>query len=251
MAKISKTRQKEKQNARRNRQELVQAGFNRRDLMKMGLLTSAGLLIPKRGLSARALNSAGMPNDIPCDSPPTPPFLEPLPTHINGGMVLAQDVAAFSNTAECPPQANPCPTPREGRTRPHQGFARFPPARLIEVHQRRTLKSVHPNLPLQPLWGFARAQDPPNIAWSPGPTYVARYNEPILVRNFNDLPANNDGFGKKIRSARTCTTATRRLSLTASRATGTTPGSFTTSTTRTPTPVSTRRIRPPATSTRL
>lgn len=196
MAKISKTRQKEKQNARRNRQELVQAGFNRRDLMKMGLLTSAGLLIPKRGLSARALNSAGMPDDIPCDSPPTPPFVEPLPTHDNGGMVLAQDVPAFSNTAECPPQAAPCPTPREGRTRPHQGFARFPPSRLIEVHQRRTEKIVHPNLPLQPIWGYARLQDPPNVAWSPGPTFVARYNEPILVRNFNDLPANNEGFGK-------------------------------------------------------
>src|SRR5256886_2077859 len=30
----------------------------------------------------------------------------------------------------------------------------------------------------------------------PGPLYVARYGEPILVRNFNQLPTNNGGFGK-------------------------------------------------------
>lgn len=137
-----------------------------------------------------------MRDDIPCDSPPTPPFVEPLPTHTNGGMVLAQDVPAFSNAGACPPQINPCPIPTEGRTRPHQALAQFPPQRLIEVYQRRTQVIMHPNLPPQPVWGFARPQDPPNVAWSPGPTYVARYNQPILVRNFNDLPANNDGFGK-------------------------------------------------------
>ena len=39
-------------NAQRNRQELIKAGFNRRDLFKMGLLTSAGYLVQKNGLSA-------------------------------------------------------------------------------------------------------------------------------------------------------------------------------------------------------
>ena len=46
---------------------------------------------------------------------------------------------------------------------------------------------MHPELPLQRLWSFNGSV--------PGPTYVARYGEPILVRNFNDLPANNGGFG--------------------------------------------------------
>lgn len=196
MAKISKAKQKQKQNARKNRLEIIQAGLTRRDLMRMGLLTAAGFLIPKKGLSARALNTAGMPDDIPCDSPPTTPFVEALPTHNNGGMVLAQQVPAFSNTGACPPQINPCPIATEGRTRPHQALAQFPPQKLYEVHQRRTTAIVHPNLPPQPIWGFARPMDPPNVAWSPGPTYVARYNEPILVRNFNDLPANNEGFGR-------------------------------------------------------
>src|SRR3989442_15671284 len=52
-------REKRRSNAAKNRRELIAAGFTRRDLVKMGLVTSAGWLIPKRGLSARALDSAG------------------------------------------------------------------------------------------------------------------------------------------------------------------------------------------------
>jgi hypothetical protein len=196
ISKRNRRREKERKTAAKNRREIIAAGLSRREMMKLGLLTSAGMLVPIKGLSARARNSAGMFDDIPCESPPTKPFVEPLPTHTNGGMVLAQDVPAFSNVAECPPQPNPCPTPREGRTRPHQGFARFPPERFIEVHQRRTELIMHPQLPPQPVWGFARLMDPPNVAWSPGPTYVAHYDQPILVRNFNDLPKNNEGFGR-------------------------------------------------------
>ena len=210
MAKISKAQLKAQENARKNRQELL--GVGRRDLMKMGLLTSAGMLVPKRGLSARALNSAGWLDSgsgsggaIPCQSPTTTPFVEELPNHMNGGMVIHSPVAAFSNEAICPAQAAVSACPNDGRTRPHQAFAQFPPVKKYEVSQRRTLKSVHPALPPQPLWGFARRQQDgpvdPNtntgIAWSPGPTFVARYNEAVLVRNFNDLPpvTQNDGFG--------------------------------------------------------
>ena len=57
--KISKSQYKEMVNAQKNRRELRKAGLmNRRDLMKMGLLTSAGTLIPKRGLSSFMLQSA-------------------------------------------------------------------------------------------------------------------------------------------------------------------------------------------------
>jgi FtsP/CotA-like multicopper oxidase with cupredoxin domain len=193
MSKISKTRLKEMRNARKNRQEIAAAGLSRRELFRMGLLTSAGYLVAKHGLSARARNSAGVMDD--CEqSPATTPFLEPLPTHMNGGMAIHQPVGSFG---ECfPPPVAPCPSPREGRTQSHQALTRFPPQKYYEIHQRRTLKSVHPQLPLQPLWGFARHIDPPDVAWVPGPTYVERYNVPVLVRNFNDLPSNNDGFGR-------------------------------------------------------
>src|SRR5687767_7952701 len=55
-----------------NRQEIISARLTRRDLMKLGLLTSTGYLIGKQGLSARA-------SDGTISSPPTTPFVAPLP----------------------------------------------------------------------------------------------------------------------------------------------------------------------------
>ena len=51
---VSHARWKEMYRAFKNRQELIKAGLTRRDLMKMGLLTSSGLLVAKSGLSSRA-----------------------------------------------------------------------------------------------------------------------------------------------------------------------------------------------------
>ena len=88
-----RTRRKEVEEARKNRQEILKAGLTRREMIRMGLLTSAGLLIPKRGLSARARDSAGhFIDDIPCQSPPTPefPLGWDLPTAMNGLMPIIQ-----------------------------------------------------------------------------------------------------------------------------------------------------------------
>jgi FtsP/CotA-like multicopper oxidase with cupredoxin domain len=195
MANISKRnrrREKEILDAAKNRREIIAARLSRRDLMKMGLLTSAGYLIPKRGLSARAQYSRdgssrgcfGGFNTPP--SPPTTPFVEPMPI-----MPIHQPVTQFSGP---PPTVNPNTAinpatglPFEGRTRPHQALSQFPAQKLYEVHQREALVSVHPEFPTQRLWSFNGSV--------PGPTYVARYGEPILVRNYNDLPPNNGGFG--------------------------------------------------------
>ena len=54
-AKASKTRLREAENAQRNRREILKAWsqgqVSRRDLIKMGLFTTAGTLIVKNGLS--------------------------------------------------------------------------------------------------------------------------------------------------------------------------------------------------------
>ena len=160
-----------RRHAAANRRALIKAGLSRRALMKLGLLTSSGYLIAKNGLSARA--SGGNPQ-----SPPTRAFIEPMPI-----MPVKQPVGALSPA----PTAAPNTVAGEGRTRSHQAFARFPPRKLYEVHQRAGLVSMSPDLPLQSIWGFDGI--------TPGPTYIARYGEPILVRNFNDLPADNGGFG--------------------------------------------------------
>jgi FtsP/CotA-like multicopper oxidase with cupredoxin domain len=167
-------------NAWRNRQELIAARFHtRRDLLKLGLLTGAGYLLAKNGLSTRAYGAEAVV------SPPTTPFTEALPI-----MRVKQPVAALNPT----PQVIPNWAAREGRTRPHQAIipfgqsARpFAPARLFEVVQQAANVSVSLQLPTQHLWGFDGIV--------PGPTYHVRYGEDILVRNRNELPSDNGGFG--------------------------------------------------------
>src|SRR5688572_31068664 len=83
MANISsrnRRREKERETAADNRRELIAAGFNRRDLLKMGLLTAAGMLIPKKGLSAypRSRSDFVLDDDRPI-SPTTTPFVEDMP----------------------------------------------------------------------------------------------------------------------------------------------------------------------------
>jgi hypothetical protein len=75
ISKRNRKKEKDRQTAANNRAELIAAGFKRRDLLKMGLLTSAGMLIPKKGLSAHPLNTMGAFDDDDPNSPPTTPFV--------------------------------------------------------------------------------------------------------------------------------------------------------------------------------
>ena len=79
ISKRNRRKEKERQTAANNRRELIAAGFKRRDLLKMGLLTSAGMLIPKKGLSAHPINSAGFGRTTIPNSPPTTPFQDNMP----------------------------------------------------------------------------------------------------------------------------------------------------------------------------
>jgi hypothetical protein len=78
---------REAENARRNRWDIIKAHsqgqVSRRDLIKMGLFTSAGLLIPISGLSPFA-RSVFANSDIPTGLPPSPlfgvqAFTQPMP----------------------------------------------------------------------------------------------------------------------------------------------------------------------------
>jgi len=188
--KVSKTRYREMLDAAKNRRELITAQFDRRELIKMGLITSAGLLAPIRGLSARALqqgipNICGVPVAQP-PSPPTAPFTVPL-------RVLPQ---MQTTTALTPaPTIDPNTAAGEARTRPHQAFNLFPPQRFFEVSQRQIPWSFHPQLPLQTVWGF---KDSHGNFGTPAPLYVFHYGVPVLVRNHNDLPLDPQfgGFGR-------------------------------------------------------
>jgi len=166
--------------ALRNRQGIIKAGLSRRDLMKLGLLTSSGYLVAKEGLSARAAYADN------CISPQTRAFIETLP------IPPVQQTVTLSPA----PTVDPNTAAGEGRTISHQAFTQFPPQKFYGVTEKAGQVSVSPDLPLQTMWGFAIGTPTTNNPITvPGPTYVAHYGEPILVRNFNRLPTDNGGFG--------------------------------------------------------
>src|SRR5688572_20270426 len=171
--------------ARKNRRELIAAGMKRRELAKLGLMTGAGYLAHKHGLSQWASGAAWGAEIV--TSPPTRAFVEPLPL-----LAVKRPAARLRGPA---PTVEPNRTGGEGRTRAHQAFQKyprkfpFPPRALFEVRQRAARVTVSPDLPPQTLWGFDGLH--------PGPLFHARYGEDILVRHWNELPApgKNGGFG--------------------------------------------------------
>src|SRR5947209_10602007 len=76
--------------AQRNRQEIVKAKLDRREMMRLGLLTAGGSLIVKQGLSSRAFGKGTDPATTPLTdpdgtlshnpaSPPVRPWVAPMP----------------------------------------------------------------------------------------------------------------------------------------------------------------------------
>jgi FtsP/CotA-like multicopper oxidase with cupredoxin domain len=197
--KVSRARYREMLRAAENRRELIAAGLtSRRDLFKMGLLSASGLLLVKGGLSSRdaygqtvngGTNQMCLPNNQPA-SPPTTPFVQPLPI-----TPAAQPVRSLSPA----PTENPNTAAGEVRAAPFQAPQinrnRFPvvPNVLYQMRQHAISATQSPNLPQQTVWGF----DDGTHASSPGPTYVAHYGTPQLTRNINALPpaSQNGGFG--------------------------------------------------------
>src|SRR5215213_3662505 len=173
ISKRNRRKEKDRQTAANNRSELIAAGFKRRDLLK-------------KGLSAHPITSAGMVFDDP-QSPPTTPFVENMPR-----------LQVLAPVASLTPAPTPTPhTPAgEERSVAHQAFAQFPPQRYYEMSQQQGTVLMAPvgELPPQTIWGFNGI--------TPGPMIVARYgvlgspgNGSILVRQRNNLPSNNGGFG--------------------------------------------------------
>jgi len=196
--KRDKTRERDARIAARNRRELIAAGLKRRDLMKMGLLTAAGTLLPIKGLSARPLTSAGYVDDDEPNSPETTPWVEEMPRLF----VMPKSTVPLSPA----PQKYPNTNAGEARTVAHQAWDDFPPLRFYEMSQEENFVLMAPQgeLPPQPIWGFAPKVNGVKVAnaMTPGPLIVERYGQlgspgqgSVLVRQRNNLPENNRGFG--------------------------------------------------------
>ena len=63
--------------AQRNRQEIVKAKLDRREMIRLGLLTAGGSLILKQGLSSRAFGGVDAPLTQVQVVPPSPPIQHP------------------------------------------------------------------------------------------------------------------------------------------------------------------------------
>ena len=180
----------------RNRKELIKGEISRRDLLKLGLMTGAGVLVDGLSVSkAFGSSTCGSRHTSLCVvSPPIQPFLDLLPTPRDGTWRVQTPT-----TLSPAPTVDPNTAAGEGRTISHQAFTQFPPQLFYAVTQKAGALRItsDPTIAAQNLWGYAIGtptnNNPINV---PGPLYVQNYNVPILVRNFNQLPADNGGFGK-------------------------------------------------------
>jgi FtsP/CotA-like multicopper oxidase with cupredoxin domain len=145
--------------------------IRRREVLKLGLVAGGSGLLARRAAAADPSDLLkflcppdGEPPDLATPSPPARPFVAPLFVP-----PVMQPVAKL----------DPPPDPRA-----HQRYEEFKPQKLYEIHEQELTNWVyHPDPPYGGgsfSWGFNGS--------TPGPTYHARYGEPILVRRYNDLP---------------------------------------------------------------
>src|SRR5712691_10209346 len=151
----SRARLREAEHARKNRIEIVRelswGRVTRRELLKMGLFTGAGLLAPVRGLSPFATTAyADDGSNIPTGAPRSPmfgvrPFTQPMLRfdclHRKPLSELTPAPTAASNQTPraLPPELGGGSGPIEGRPPgsvwAHQQFAALPPQVGVEVTQ--------------------------------------------------------------------------------------------------------------------
>jgi spore coat protein A, manganese oxidase len=129
--------------------------ISRRDLLRMGLYTGAGLLAaPRKLLTQAASSQSGM--NMPGAGAPGPP----APALPQGPAVT---LASFVTPLSIPPVI-----------RPKAGAA------PVQIHMRPFHHKAHRDLPPSTMWGY-------NAMW-PGPTFEVRKGQPIAVEWSNRLP---------------------------------------------------------------
>ncbi len=145
--------------------------IRRRDFFKLGLAAGAARLL---GANAQA-QADGVPKFL-CSPDGLPPDLLTRQSPKSTPFAAELYVPPVKRPAAKP--LTPPPDPRA-----HQRYHEFLPKKFYEIHEQEFLWHYHPDPPYDQgswSWGFDGA--------TPGPTYQARYGEPILVRRYNDLP---------------------------------------------------------------
>lgn len=144
--------------------------IKRRDVLKLGLAAGGSSLLASRAVRADPQEMLrylcppdGEPEGVSPASPPARPFVAEL----------------FVPPVKQPvPRLDPPADPKA-----HQRYEEFLPRKLYELREQEFLWPYHPDPPYGGgswSWGFDGS--------TPGPTFHARYGEPVLVRRFNELP---------------------------------------------------------------
>jgi FtsP/CotA-like multicopper oxidase with cupredoxin domain len=155
--------------------------LGRRQIFKVGAAAAGAGLLATTLSDVAAKGGGGDDDEVVVVLPPSPytqPFIEALPVYLPKESVAALDPAPQKTSA-----------PGECGRADHQRWEDFAPdtKKFYEMHVRQELHSFHRQLPDQYIWGYDGIL--------PGPTFVARYGEPIIVRIYNDLPGDSKGFG--------------------------------------------------------
>lgn len=79
------------------------------------------------------------------------------------------------------------PVKGEAGRAPHQVWDQFPPQVAYAIHARPGTHRFHAHLPEEIIWGYD--------GLLPGPTFIGRVGVPVVVRYYNELPADHIGFG--------------------------------------------------------
>ena len=144
------------------RRELDAARLSRRELVKLGLIGGGAVLLGGAPSPLRRALAATAP------SPPTRPWLEPMP--VPGVLTSTGALPGMDLTR-------------------HQYGQRFGVGEYYAVEALERPHSFHPDLPPSPIWGYNGK--------FPGPTIDLRYGQPAMIRVKNGLPslASHRGFG--------------------------------------------------------
>ncbi len=157
--------------------------MKRRDFVRFGLAAGAAGLV---GSKLKAQQDSDLRKFL-CLPDGLPPDLLTRPSPKVTPFVADLKIPPVMQPARSP--LNPPPVPNA-----HQRYNEFLPKKFYEIHEREFVWQYHPEGPYaqgSASWGFADgATMVPSV---PGPTYHARYGEPILVRRYNDLPPVGQG----------------------------------------------------------
>ena len=183
--------------------DITRGGFDRRELLKMGLVLGGAGLIDLAGLPTFRPYWAHADNAIPFTSPRNTPFVDPLPIPETMTPVTL-DPAPTKGPNPDPAARVPTPPIVENVTgftetyRPaHQRWEEFLPKEMYESVEQEVQANFYPerdHVPASPVWTFVERS-----TGAVGPLRIkAQYGTPIVHRIHNALPADNKGFGQNV-----------------------------------------------------